>query len=214
MHLRVLFRFDESGDMVTVNEPPYDPAPRFFLGITKDGNMAAFSGALPAPARRDLRLVAAAQELDLGAIFRVLEHDGPVAKIWLGPAYVAPPMGRAARAAVRITAANKDLLLAHFPYTREELHLKEPCFAIVQGGCAVSVCCSARQSQSAAEASLNTIEAFRGCGFGADVARAWAKAVQDEGRTALYSTAVDNFASQAVAAKFGLIRYGTDLHIA
>jgi predicted GNAT family acetyltransferase len=90
---------------------------------------------------------------------------------------------------------------------------RQPYFAIVENEQAVSICCSARSTPVATEASVETLEEFQGKGYGADVVAAWAISIQEENRIPLYSTSWDNFASQAVARKLKLIKYGMDLHI-
>lgn len=77
----------------------------------------------------------------------------------------------------------------------------------------ISICCSARQTEEAAEASVFTNENYRGKGYGIEVTNAWAAEIQRQGRVALYSTSWDNFASQALARKLDLIQFGTDIHM-
>jgi predicted GNAT family acetyltransferase len=63
------------------------------------------------------------------------------------------------------------------------------------------------------EGGVETLPSHRGRGLAAEVVAAWAAAVRADGRIPLYSTSFGNRASQAVARKPGLIRYGTDLHL-
>ena len=81
--------------------------------------------------------------------------------------------------------------------------------AVVEDGYAVSVCFCARRSDTAAEAGLETVAAFRGRGLGSQVAAAWAWAVLASGRVPLYSTSWENGASLAVARKLGLAAYAS-----
>ncbi len=90
---------------------------------------------------------------------------------------------------------------------------RQPYFAIVKNEKVVSICCSARSTPVAAEASVETLAEFQGNGYGTDVVTAWAISIQEENRIPLYSTSWDNFASQAVAKKLKLINYGMNLHI-
>ncbi|MBS4174830.1 GNAT family N-acetyltransferase [Bacillus sp. FJAT-49736] len=133
--------------------------------------------------------------------------------MWIGPAYIFQNVKDRETRAIKVTPENKNILLSNFPFTYEEFELKQPCYAIVQNNKAVSICCSARQTSKAAEASLYTLEEFRGNGFGMEVANAWANEVQAQGKIALYSTSWDNFSSQAVAKKLQLMQYGTDIHM-
>lgn len=209
IHVQVLFRQNAAGRLVDVNEPPHDDAPRFFLGATKDGNVYRYHHVL------DGQVVTALAQpgIGLAEMIRILSQDRPVTSIDLGPTYRFPDLQNGSSAAVRINESNRHLLKPHFPYTFEELADKQPCFAIVQDGMAVSICCSARQTPVAAEASLATVETYRGRAYSVEVSRAWAAEFRGEGRIALYSTAWDNFASQAVARKLQLIQYGTEIMI-
>ena len=84
-----------------------------------------------------------------------------------------------------------------------------PVMSVVVDGYPVSICCSARRSTEAAEAGLDTAEAYRGRGFGPRVAAAWARAIRAEGLTPLYSTLWMNTASLAVANKLELISFAS-----
>ncbi len=86
---------------------------------------------------------------------------------------------------------------------------RSPVLAIVEDGYPVSVCFCARRSDAAAEAGLETAEAFRGRGFGPRVTAAWALAIRATGRVPLYSTAWTNDASLSVARKLGLVAYAS-----
>jgi len=95
-----------------------------------------------------------------------------------------------------------------------DLEHRQPCHAVVRDGAAVSLCFSSRTTGDAAEAGLNTVEAFRRRGYATAVTAAWALAVRRSGRIPLYSTSWDNLASRAVARRLGLILYGADCSIA
>lgn len=213
-HVEVLFQHDVHGFLTHINEPPHEAAPRFFLGLTKVGYVHRYRQGLGDEVVRELE---AAMGADPGgkvaAIINALGRDRTVSHIDIGPAYRFPDVTQLMSDVVRISMANRELLQPHFPYTFAELAEKLPCYAVVQDGAAVAVGCSARQTPAAAEVSFNTLEPFRGRGYGACVAQAWAAEVQGQGRIALYSTAWDNFASQAVARKLQLVQYGTDLTI-
>lgn len=86
---------------------------------------------------------------------------------------------------------------------------RSPVFAILEGGYPVSACYSARRSHAAAEAGLETAEAFRGRGFGPRVTAAWALAIRATGRVPLYSTEWTNHASLSVARALGLVAYAS-----
>jgi predicted GNAT family acetyltransferase len=85
--------------------------------------------------------------------------------------------------------------------------------AVVADDAAVSLCFSARLTERAAEAGVETLEGYRGRGYAPAVVLAWAQAIRASGRVPLYSTSWDNRASQAVARKLGLVQYGVDLSL-
>lgn len=84
---------------------------------------------------------------------------------------------------------------------------RAPVMAIVEDGHPVSVCFCARRSDTAAEAGVETAEAYRGRGYASRVTAAWALAVRNSGRIPLYSTTWSNKASLAVARKLNLRMY-------
>src|SRR5207247_7480481 len=98
-------------------------------------------------------------------------------------------------------------------WTPDELPGRAPILGIVEDGHAVSICFCARRSSVAAEAGLDTAANFRGRGFGAQVAAAWARAIRDSGRLPLYSTSWSNAASLAVARKLKLRACASDWNL-
>ena len=75
---------------------------------------------------------------------------------------------------------------------------------------------TARLTDRAAEAGVETLEPYRGHGYAAVVAAGcagWAHAIRATGRIPLYSTSWDNLASQGVARRLRLVQYGTDLSL-
>ncbi|MBO1513722.1 GNAT family N-acetyltransferase [Metabacillus bambusae] len=212
----VLFQYDKSGRMQQINEPLKMNAPLFFLGRTKDGNVTKFHSALSDTKISEIKKVIAEDSLNvnLSKLINMLKSSTQSIKnLWIGPAYVFSDNINRPSVALKITYENKHLLLKEFPTIFEQLEWRQPCFGIIEDGFVVSICCSARRSLSAAEASVETIEEYRGRGYGVQTAIAWAKALQEEGIIPLYSTSWDNFSSQAVAKKLKLYSYGIDFHI-
>lgn len=213
-HVNVLFKKDHNNRMTFVNEPPNEAAPRIFIGGTQLGNVVRYSNALEENVIKKLeRSIHADFAIDLAEIITILNTDRQISNFWTGPAFVFPDVSSITTKAIRITDFNKDCLKQNFPYIYEELKYKQPCFAIIEDEAAVSVCCSVRQTNEAAEASLATFETYRGRAYAIDASIAWAAEIQSQGLLALYSTSWDNFASQSVARKLHLIQYGTDIHM-
>jgi RimJ/RimL family protein N-acetyltransferase len=208
--------------MICVNEPAGEAAPRFFLGRTTQGNEWRFRHDLDEELVRDLE--AACVNEPAGDEFllqpygstryeTLLARTAPIQNVWTGPAYRFPEMIAAASEAVLITGDNAGLLQPYFTDWLDSVAIGRPFFAVVNGGHAVSLCCSVRETPRAHEAGVETHPEFGRRGYAARAVTAWVRAVRDIGRIPLYSTSWQNVASQAVAAKLGLVRYGTDLHI-
>jgi predicted GNAT family acetyltransferase len=84
---------------------------------------------------------------------------------------------------------------------------------VTENNIAVSVCFSARNSDKAVEAGVETLEDYRGKGYAIRVASSWAQAIRQSQRIPLYSTSWDNYSSQSVAKRLQLHFYGTDISI-
>lgn len=223
IQVATLYTHDADGRLRQVNEPSGRPAPRFFLGRAKEGSLCRCRHDLPADLARELeRLVATGPvAADLRAdppcfarLCELLREHAPIQGIWRGPAYRFPGTlpGQPA-AVVQVTAANGELLRANFADWLPDLEHIQPCLAVVRDGAAVAICCSARVGARAAEAGVETLEAWRGRGYAARVVAAWAAAVRERGLIPLYSTEWDNLASQGVARRLGLVLYGDDLGV-
>jgi RimJ/RimL family protein N-acetyltransferase len=214
-----LFTYDARGRMLRSNEPEGRPAPRLFLGRTPGGHVARFGETVPVAVVRRLSEIIERQppEDDLhlptstrAAVRVALERHAPITAETGGPAYrfpesVAPPNG-----VVRVTEANLALVRDTYPWLVDALDAWGPCFAVVRDGAAVSVCFSSRIGARACEAGVDTLPAFRGRGYASAVTAAWGAAVRAAGLIPLYSTAWDNLASQGVARRVGLIRFGAN----
>jgi hypothetical protein len=225
LQVEALFVHDAAGRIVATNEPGGRRAPRFFLARSADGNLWRVRDDLPAEIAEELHAVARAEpvradpapEPDCATTVRHLLADhAPVTSAGGGPAYVfpdAPPVdaGTDAGADVRLIGpGDLDLTQETFSWMEEEIAGRQPCAVVVLAGRAVAACFCARRSPRAAEAGVDTLEAYRRRGYAAAATRAWGEAVWREGLVPLYSTSWDNLASQGVARQLGLVRYGAD----
>lgn len=215
-----LYRLDPFNRLLTINEPGGKPAPRLFLGRTGAGNVWRLRHDLPAELADELAaLLRAEPRADdltreptiLPALRAVLS---PVAREWRGPAYLVPADLPARIDVTTITPANSHLLAGLFGDLAGELPDIAPVVAVIREGVAVSVCLSSRIGAKACEAGVQTLAAHRGHGHASAVVAAWAAAVRQGGRLPLYSTSWDNLASQAVAGRLGMHRYGEDVSLA
>ena len=210
IHLRTLFLLDGAGRILGTHEPDPDPGPLFALirGRT------SCAWAVRADVQQEI-----AEELDgLAREEPTVANfcDAPVhteqyralarGEVYSGPAFAFPETVEEPDATVLVNEVR--LLARHFSgWTAAELTGRSPVVGVVEDGHAVSVCFCARRSETAAEAGLETAEAFRGRGLGPQVAAAWALAVRASGRIPLYSASWANGASLAVARKLGLVAY-------
>ena len=207
LHVDALFTHDARGRLLRVNEPDGGPAPRFFRGDTALGVERRFRHDLD-----DALVDALTRADDVEAATAILSRAAPVEHTWAGPAYAfphdLPPSG-----AVRVTAANADLLRPHLePWLVDVAH-GVTVLASLHDGRAVAVCGSVRITHAAHEAGVETARDFRGRGHARAAVAAWAAAVREQGAAPLYSTSWENAASQALARSLGLRRFGDDLHI-
>jgi hypothetical protein len=233
LQIDALFTHDGVGRIVAINEPNGGPAPRFFLGRTRMGNRWRVRHDLPEATAQRLNALAAnepvrddieAEPRSMAAFTEALRADQEIQSITSGPAYRFPDALSApsARADVtRITRANLRLLHRFeqmgvgwdLAVLVGEIDRREPMVAVVEDDAAVSLCFSARLTEHAAEAGVETLDAYRSRGYAPTAVTAWAHAIRANGRIPLYSTSWDNRASQTVARKLGLVRYAADLSL-
>ena len=220
-----LFTHDPRGRIRYVNEPDGDRAPRFFFARSREGNIwrcrddvagetvrTLDALASEEPVRDDLR----AEPRNLDTFLAALRASRDSASIASGPAYRFPDELPLPARVTRITRADLRLLRLmawDLKETARTFEGREPFIAVIEHGVAVSLCHSARLTDQAAEAGVQTLEAYRGRGYAANVVAGWASAIRASGRIPLYSTSWDNLASRAVARRLGLVQYGTDLSV-
>lgn len=210
LHLNTLFLLDSAGRILGTREPVPEAGPRFSLIRGRTSCAWAVRADVPRGIAEELDGLASAEPPV--ADFR----DAPVnaeryrtlvgGEVYAGPAFSFPKTVEQPDATVHVNALT--LLARHYSrWTDAEIPGRSPIVAVVEDSHAVSVCFCARRSEKAAEAGLETAEAYRGRRFGPQVAAAWALAVRASGRVPLYSTSWENGASLAVARKLGLVAY-------
>jgi RimJ/RimL family protein N-acetyltransferase len=225
LQIDTLFRPTPDGRLRCVNEAGDPPAPRFFLGRTRDGNLWRFHVDLPARVVERLEAICQAEPVTMefttpprqaAAIRAVLAEHAPVQEEYRGPAYWIPPGASPSAAAVLITDSNAAVLQVHFPWLLATPSYRDvgPVAATVIAGQAVAVCFCARIPGGATEAGVETVESQRGRGYAAAAVARWAAAVRAMGCLPLYSTDWQNLASQGVAHKLGMVCYGEDWSVA
>ena len=145
-----------------------------------------------------------------------LKEHAPIAGEESGPCFVVESPGPVpAGEVVRIDDEYRALLGGFRGWELgqpSEVDERQPCFGIVEGDRAISVCFSARRPGAApggvVEAGVDTLKGHRRRGYATRVVHAWAAELLRQGRVPLYSTSWDNSASQAVARRLDMRLYG------
>ncbi|WP_336760559.1 GNAT family N-acetyltransferase [Paenibacillus sp. USHLN196] len=208
-----LYTINEQQRLLSINEPGGGKAPALFIGMTSAGSLTYYHEQLP-PDLMDELSKDCKLPLDIPKLIRKVETFEPVNRVWMGPAYAFPEISDEWNLNVQLIGHEQRYMLAeHFPELTDHLHEKSPVAAYVIGDSAVAVCFSARVSIHGAEASLYTAPGFRGRGYAAETVKCWQYYVRESGRMPIYSTSLDNLASQHVARKLGLIQFGVDFSI-
>ncbi len=221
MHADVMFTSDKQGRLLRINEPwpNTGPAARFFLTRPSFGSACGYY-------REDLsnELVQqlaewVSREGNAEALTQAPRFIGKYRRLLgetqmeYGPCYWIPNLP-VEKEAVFLSKENVGLVTRNdFFWLEKELPFVQSCAAVIRDGQAVSICRSVRVSEQAEEAGLETLERYRGRGYGGLTVAAWAQTVRQRGRIPLYSTSWDNTASQRVAQKLALRWYGGNFAI-
>jgi RimJ/RimL family protein N-acetyltransferase len=224
--IEALFTSDAGQRLHCIREPGYpeselDPAPRFFMGRTVQGNVWRFRHDLPAPQVRALAALCAAEPITArladppqhaAAIRAVLNAHTPIQNEERGPAYWAPVDSPERESVVLISDTNAHVLRPHFSWALmpQSDFKTRPIVAAIVDNAAVAICHCARFTARAAEAGVETVAVYRGHGHASAAVAGWVSVIRQRGLIPLYSTAWENRASQGVARKLGMILYGDD----
>jgi hypothetical protein len=223
VQLEVLLARDARGLLTATRDPAPRPAPRLFLGRSREANVWAVRGDVD-PSTRDAleRLCAAEPTLvepragrSPACRERVRELLAPIEVEHRGPAYVLPEELPRDDRAREVTARDGADWLEAFPWLAKSFDALAPVAIAFDAGRPAAVCHSPRGCTAlAAEAGVETLEPFRGRGLATAAVACWARAIQRSGRLALYSTSWQNAASQRVARRLSARLYGEDWHLA
>lgn len=152
----------------------------FFLSKTREGNITRYhcnlDGEIISKIEKLIR--ERSNHIEIAKIMKVLNEERTVENIWMGPAYMFPNNSNEPTRVIQITEKNKELMRENFPNLIEQMEWRQPYFAIVENEQVVSICCSARSTPIATEASVETVEGFQGKGYGADVVKAWEMSIK------------------------------------
>ena len=212
LHLRTSYLIDEDGRIVATREHEPSLGPLFSLIRGTSSCAWAVRADVPSHVADELEGLAR-EEPPVSDLRNAPVHEGRYltllkGRVNSGPAFTFPEV--IARPEGTVFIDDLQSLEHHFTgWKASEVPEASPIVAVVEDGHAVGICFCARRSDSAAEAGLETAEAFRGRGLGPRVAAAWALAIRASGRVPLYSTSWSNTASLAVARKLGLTAYAS-----
>lgn len=213
---------DAHGRLTGTRDAVPRPAPRLFVGRSGEGNVWAVRRDLDSATGRELgRLCAAEPTLPIPSAERApacreraLELLAPIAREWRGPAYLLPDELPRDDRAREVTADERSLWHPVFPWLAESFDAITPVIIAFDAGRPAAVCHSPRgRTAHAAEAGVETLQAFRGRGLATAAVACWARAVQRAGLLALYSTSWQNEASLGVARRSSARLYGEDWHV-
>jgi RimJ/RimL family protein N-acetyltransferase len=202
LQLETMLCYDDRGRMTTWNDESRSRPPWLFVLRTELGTHWRLHADLPETLAAEL-----GAQLDAEAV------SGDFA----AEPGCAPALREALRAHVEIRSEYRGpaFVLPAMPDPDPEVEF-DPAQLVARlqaEGRVVASCECARLGPRAAEAGVETAPEWRGRGFATRVVAAWARAMQDSGRLALYSTPWENQASRAVARKLGARCYGEDFHL-
>ncbi len=208
--MQTMFSLDGDGRIVGTREP--DPSPGPLFSLVRGNDDCAW--AVRSDVQRNVakKLDTLARDEPPVSDFRVAPIHAEQYKslvegrVNFGLAFTFPEEIIESKGTVIVEDAKQ--LDRHFVgWTASELPYRNPIVALMDDGNAMSVCFCARRSDVAAEAGVETANAYRGQGLAPRVTAAWAMAIRASGRIPLYSTSWDNSASLSVARKLGLASY-------
>ena len=223
LHLETLFVFNQKRRILFTREPAALRGPLFSLVRSARGCAWAFRADVPdkaadeidnlvrqEPTATDLRDTPVHADRYMSILSGVYTQSGATLRQSSGPAFTFPETIDATDDVIIVE--DEQLLAKTFRgWSPGEIAAGcGPMLAVFQNGFPVSICFSARSSNRAAEAGVETAEEFRRHGFATRVTAAWALAVRASGRIPLYSTCWTNRASLSVARKLGLVTYASD----
>ncbi len=181
LRLQTLFVLTEDGRILSTREPNPSHGPAFALVRGPAGCACAVHADVPDEIADQLVALSRDEppsfEGDPRHAKRYMALAGE--NLYAGPAFLFPDLATTHGDIATVTELSQ--LEKHFQgWTSEELPERGPILAVLQAGHAVSICFSARRSSVAAEAGLDTAEAFRGRGFGPHVTAGWATATREQ----------------------------------
>lgn len=217
LQLATLYETDATGRLTATRDPAKQPAPLFALIRSTTTSAYGIRAGLPDALAEELAALARDEPpvRDLRELPRHVDRYRALGTTeFFGPAFDFPD-AIAAPSDIVVIEDELALNINFRGWVPGEIAAGcAPVMAIVVDGHPVSICFSARRSDVAAEAGVDTAPSYRGRGFAGRVTCAWALAMRASGRTPLYSTSWTNTASLAVARKLALVPYASTWSVA
>ena len=201
---------DANGGLYRISCDHPDDLPRFYVAHHDQGYSRYFRYDLPQFISEQLMALAPATALhDTEAVRIILGQDAPCHEMHVGKSYVFPDSLSPTLYpdAICLNESHREFMERFSPGMNVA---DKAVYAIITKGQIVSTCESSRENARAGEAWVQTLPAFRGRGYAAQVTAAWAAHLQEQGKIPFYSHKLTNLASQAVARKLGLMQYIAD----
>jgi hypothetical protein len=226
IQFNAIFKTARAGRMVRANDPDHSPAPLFWLGGSRDGNVFGVHADVGDAAAREVMKLAADEPpfappndtlKHLEQYSRLLTRDGARPQYTPGAIYELPKERPVPPDVSVIDSESADGERLHawlaangMPEGLREMGFKDasdfwpPWCAALFYGQPVAVCFAARFSKRGADAGVATARNFRKRGFAAAAVAGWSRLKPLRSRALFYSTDRANVSSQRVAARLGL----------
>lgn len=217
LHVHALFTHDENGRIVGENDWQGKAAPRFYIGKTRSGIVWRVRHDMPEATQRRLAAIVETEPQDFARPLHESRYldilAATTSNVSFGPTYYFAEVSPVEIDAVPIDERNAYLLASGLDDWIPDVPHRQPFVAVVDDGKAVSVCASVRITDAAHEAGVETLLDYRGHGFARAAVARWAQAVDRLGAIPMYSTSIENIASQRVAQSLDLVQYGAEFSI-
>lgn len=206
----LLFKLNAIGDLLTINKPtePYSYKPPILYACWGKG-VFVFKMRADLPKSWQNKINSRLLQTDgfntlhfeeiKVALIELTDELGISVHIKSGPAFYIPREPVAESDIIEVHQGNREVLQPNYQYTYQYIDHLQPCNAKIINGKAVAICRTVRRYLSLVEAGVDTIEAYRNRGFGAEAVASWASKAWSEGLIPCYSTASENKAYLALA---------------
>ncbi len=85
-HVDVLFRHDTEKKITVVNEPPYEVAPLFYIGATREGKIVRYLNTLDVDIIERIKHIVGGKPTDLAELIKLIDKVSGLKNFYFGPA--------------------------------------------------------------------------------------------------------------------------------